>query len=450
MREDWDRRAQEDAQYYVAFGRRRQSAEEFFASAADVLRELRSEFSRFPPGRRLDELAALEIGCGPGRLMLPLSREFGRIAGVDVSSEMVDLAKRNLADAPNASVSRSSGSDLRDFDDASVDFVYSYAVFQHIPSREVVLSYLREAVRALKPGGVLKAQVSSLPREGEAAEPPVAGWTLRSGVPRRTANELGLPDTWSGVSFSGEEVAAFCREHGMRLLALDGFETQYLWFTAQKPDGTQQRESAPAVIAGIGNTFTDDKVIPAAGRFASASLWVRNLPRRADLNRLRVLIDGVEVAPAYLGWRESEILDQVNVYLPPGVRTGMVPAALVVDGAAICAPKPMRVIPAAPLLPRIVSLSDGVNLLSDLSIETRTLKVGIEEAPQQDAASVAAAFSARLGETALTDVRAFCVDPLARRFEVNLQIPESVEPGVYNLECRLGERRFAPVGLHVR
>src|ERR1041385_7224012 len=89
MREDWDRRAREDALYYVAFGRRRQTAEEFFATAADVLRAIRSEFGRFPPGADFPKMAALEIGCGPGRLMVPLSREFGHIAGVDVSKEMI-------------------------------------------------------------------------------------------------------------------------------------------------------------------------------------------------------------------------------------------------------------------------------------------------------------------------------------------------------------------------
>jgi ubiquinone/menaquinone biosynthesis C-methylase UbiE len=33
------------------------------------------------------------------------------------------------------------------FADESFDFVYSYAVFQHIPSRDVVMSILREAKR---------------------------------------------------------------------------------------------------------------------------------------------------------------------------------------------------------------------------------------------------------------------------------------------------------------
>ena len=40
MRADWNERAGEDAYYYVAFGRREQDDEEFFATATDVLRLL--------------------------------------------------------------------------------------------------------------------------------------------------------------------------------------------------------------------------------------------------------------------------------------------------------------------------------------------------------------------------------------------------------------------------
>ena len=50
---------------------------------------------------------------------------------------------------------RQAGRDLAAFADESFDLVYSYAVFQHIPSRDVVMQYLREARRVLKPGGLL-------------------------------------------------------------------------------------------------------------------------------------------------------------------------------------------------------------------------------------------------------------------------------------------------------
>src|SRR5271165_609221 len=180
MRADWNGRAGEDANYYVAFGRREQEEAEFFATAAQVVRGLELDLARFA-GRD----AALEIGCGPGRLMRPLSRHFKEIHGVDVSDAMIGLARERLRETPNAFPHHSSGSDLKLFPAEKFDYVYSYAVFQHIPSAEVVFQYLREARRVLKTGGILRCQINGLPP---------------------TAKQY---DTWAGVRIPAEQIAQF-------------------------------------------------------------------------------------------------------------------------------------------------------------------------------------------------------------------------------------------------
>src|SRR5271170_1441107 len=157
MRSDWNRRAGEDANYYVAFGRRNQDEEEFFSTGEEMAKALVFELKRFP-GRE----AALEIGCGPGRLMRPLSRHFGQVHGVDVSDEMIRLGRERLSDIPHAHFHSTDGATLPQFADESFEFIYSYAVFQHIPTREPVLSYMREIRRLLKPGGVFHGQFNGL------------------------------------------------------------------------------------------------------------------------------------------------------------------------------------------------------------------------------------------------------------------------------------------------
>src|SRR5581483_4472104 len=208
MRADWNGRAAEDANYYVAFGRRNQHDEEFFASAADVVHLLEAELRRLALPPR--EASALEIGCGPGRLMRPLSRHFREIHGVDVSDEMIRLAADNLRGIPTARVSRTDGANLACFADESFDFVHSYAVFQHIPSRDVVLSYLAEAHRVLRPEGILRCQINGL-------SVTAARYT-----------------TWEGVRIQAEEIEAFARERDFQLLALEGAGTQYMWTTLRK------------------------------------------------------------------------------------------------------------------------------------------------------------------------------------------------------------------------
>src|ERR1700730_10528391 len=139
MRSDWNQRAREDPHYYVAFGGRDQDEESFLATAADILRFLESELKRLPnqsrdhQGAVVNYRRALEIGCGPGRLMKPLSRHFTEIHGVDVSDEMIRLARERLRDIPHAHAHATNGASLAQFEEHSFDSVYSYAVFQHSP-----------------------------------------------------------------------------------------------------------------------------------------------------------------------------------------------------------------------------------------------------------------------------------------------------------------------------
>ncbi len=450
MRQDWDRRAREDASYYVAFGRRKQTQKEFFESAKQLVFGLLHEFKHFPAGAPLRELSAIEIGCGPGRVMLPLCEHFGHVAGVDVSGEMVELARRNLEGVANAEVRQSSGSDLAGFDDGSFDFCYSYAVFQHIPSRDAIWSYLREARRVLKPGGLLKAQANSLPQADQPPMDLVPGWSLRAGAAERSKIREQAPDTWSGSSIRGEEVAQFCLKQGLQLLAMDGFDTQYLWFTARKPhpDDIPQSALGDAKIIVSTNALTSDRSVPQGGRFATASFQVANLGSDADLNTLRVEIDGQLTAPCFVSRKTFSGEGQVNVSLPPGVRTGMLPAQLFLNGEPISNRVALRVTPAPVMIPRIASVTDGVNLLSDISIESRSLKVTLEEVDLSPQALLEA-FAADLNGCPIDDVSVFQVDPLTRRYEVNLALPDNAPTGPANLNCRVGSRKLWPFAVNI-
>src|ERR1700681_886212 len=104
MRAEWNERAREDAHYFVAFGRRDQDDEEFFSTAADLIRELETELKRLPEMVPIAQRRALEIGCGPGRLLRPMSRHFGEIHGIDISDEMLKRAREVLNDIPHAHV----------------------------------------------------------------------------------------------------------------------------------------------------------------------------------------------------------------------------------------------------------------------------------------------------------------------------------------------------------
>lgn len=405
MRAEWNERASEDAHYYVAFGRREQDDEEFFATGADVVRALETELKRVPGAKR-----ALEIGCGPGRLMRPMARHFEEIHGVDVADEMVARAQRNLASTPNAHAHHATGSDLSAFADNYFDFVYSYAVFQHIPSGEVVFGYLREVARVLKPGGLAHLQLNGLPRTSQTYT------------------------TWSGFRVSADEVRDFARSNGMQLLALDGIETQYMW--------TTWRKTEPAMIRAISNAHSGEHAVPATGRLACASLWIQQLPDACDLNTLTALVDGREAKGVYVGPRVNG-LSQFNVLLPPGTRTGLVPVEVFWAGLPLTGRAWMRVIPAGPSVPRIESVTDGTNLLSERRIERGSVKVQMEEIATPES------FEAHVDGLPVRAAEMFCTDPRNQRYDVSFLLPEETGAGWHTLEIQLGARKLAPIPIEV-
>jgi 2-polyprenyl-3-methyl-5-hydroxy-6-metoxy-1,4-benzoquinol methylase len=96
--------------------------------------------------------AALDFGCGVGRLTQAMARRFAASVGVDISEEMIRRAE-TLNQYAHCDYMTSVAERLL-FADESFAFVYSNIVLQHMP-RRLAMGYLREFVRVLEPGGVL-------------------------------------------------------------------------------------------------------------------------------------------------------------------------------------------------------------------------------------------------------------------------------------------------------
>jgi SAM-dependent methyltransferase len=214
MQADWDKRARKNARYFVSTSRTDWTDQEFFASgeraiAEDILTDTADIYQgKGPAGMRV-----LEIGCGAGRLTRALSGIFGEIHAVDVSGEMVARARAALHDRPNVTFYQNNGCDLAVVPPLVFDFAYSSNVFQHIPSREVIDTYVREVHRLLRPGALFKFQVEGNP----------------------SARDSSPDDTWHGVSFNREQAAAMAQRCGFEHRYSFGEGHHYFWLWFFKP-----------------------------------------------------------------------------------------------------------------------------------------------------------------------------------------------------------------------
>ena len=102
MKRDWYHRARENFRYYIVNTRREWSDEEFMASGdLTVERYVLTDMVNVCRGKRPCDMRVLDFGCGAGRVTRSLGKLFGEVHGVDISGEMLKLARRALADLPN-------------------------------------------------------------------------------------------------------------------------------------------------------------------------------------------------------------------------------------------------------------------------------------------------------------------------------------------------------------
>ncbi len=120
----------------------------------------------------------LELGCGSGRLLLPLAEAGHRVTGADESAEMLRIAERKLRasrhiPAERWALVRADVRTMRLDEQGSFDLVLiALNTFLHNLSREDQLATLRVARRHLRTGGLL---VVDLPPNDEMAYQPDDG-----------------------------------------------------------------------------------------------------------------------------------------------------------------------------------------------------------------------------------------------------------------------------------
>jgi arsenite methyltransferase len=154
----------------------------------------------------------LDLGSGAGADVLISARRVapgGRVIGLDMTSEMLELARRNATEAGVDNVQFLQGY-LEDvpLPDASVDVVISNCVINLAADKNVVLA---EAARVLRPGGRL-AFSDVIADEGmdETTRADMAQWT---GCIAGALTQQAFTDALTGAGFTDIEICLTHRVH---------------------------------------------------------------------------------------------------------------------------------------------------------------------------------------------------------------------------------------------
>jgi SAM-dependent methyltransferase len=227
----WDRRAREDAFYFVdnRLRYRDPDVERFWEEGEVALDTMLAAAGKTV--RAGD--AVVDIGCGVGRLSRPLAARASEVWAVEVSAEMLDLARRYNEGLENVHWLLGDGHSLDGIGDESVDGIVSLVVFQHIPDPSVVMAYVREMGRVLKPGGWAAFHVSNDPSVHRTP-----GRLARvRGVLSRRAPSGQADAAWLGSAVDLDELRAVAAASGLEVDRISGEGTQFCIVGARRAEG---------------------------------------------------------------------------------------------------------------------------------------------------------------------------------------------------------------------
>jgi len=182
----WEHAAREDAMFNIVtdprFVNGGWNPDEFFRhgrAEIDTMLSRLDERGLRGPGRK----KALDFGCGVGRLTQALRPEYKKVWGVDLTDEMVRLAREYNRWGTTCTYVRTGKHIIPSIHANTCDLIYSRITLQHMP-QDLQQGYITEFVKLLTPTGVAVFQVPDCPEYHHPNE-----WLSMYGVHPDTVKE---------------------------------------------------------------------------------------------------------------------------------------------------------------------------------------------------------------------------------------------------------------------
>jgi ubiquinone/menaquinone biosynthesis C-methylase UbiE len=151
--QQWENNAQKDPLWSILSSGGIWSVDDFFATGEEEISRVFNYMRQ--SGMLVKPETFLDFGCGVGRISRPLKARFAKGHGVDISSQMIELARQYV---PNVNFLVNQADYLELHGGNTFDFVYCHQVLQHM-SNDLQKRYIRDFFRVLKPGGLAVFQI---------------------------------------------------------------------------------------------------------------------------------------------------------------------------------------------------------------------------------------------------------------------------------------------------
>ncbi len=242
-------------------------------------------------------------------------------------------------------------------------------------------------------------------------------------------------------AFSRGELAEMARDLDFQVCAMELGETLSLTWRKRangwRADLAEHAALASARVTRVSNGWDDCPVVPNRGRYARLSILVSGLPMDLDLLDLEIIIGDVRATAVSLAEPDAGGQQRIMAELPGLEQTGLVPVQLRWLGERLTMePAYVRVIPAGPIVPRIVSVISG-------STREAGLTISVEDLVRPDELTVS------LDGVALWGLETRCTDSKHQKYSVRLPLPDDVKAGVHEIQLMSGRRKLTPISIEI-
>ncbi len=209
-KDKWNKLAKENSRFVIASKKGEGITEDEFKAMGkeDYERFVGQDESLLKKFGSFADKEILEVGCGTGRMAEFFAKDFKNVFGIDISEEMVSQAKKRLAHIKNLQIIATDGLHYP-FPDNRFDLVFSYVVFQHMPSKDVVERNFREIFRVLKSDGIAKIQI-------------------------RGGHQPYKWEWFFGVSFNADQAREMVEKIGFKIIKTEGEKEKRFWLWLKK------------------------------------------------------------------------------------------------------------------------------------------------------------------------------------------------------------------------
>jgi ubiquinone/menaquinone biosynthesis C-methylase UbiE len=200
----WESLAKKNFRYYVNSDLGRGITEEEFRESGvnDYMRFLEND-----PLIQLDS-TLLEIGCGAGRMTEFIALDWPKVIATDISGEMIKQGKERLKNFHNITWIETDGYTFP-IESNSVDVAFSYIVFPHMKTREMVEKNFNEVHRILRMKGLFKVEM-------------------------RADKHDNLGQWWGGVRWTEETIRELCYRIQFKVLKIEKVQHCAFWVWLEK------------------------------------------------------------------------------------------------------------------------------------------------------------------------------------------------------------------------